>query len=72
MNVTKRTVKGGPVTYTGMELGCMCNIDYRITFNGRVFPSYDHKVDWQNGFGVINIYPDGSSHIEPATFLIMY
>jgi hypothetical protein len=65
---TKHDINGKPSTLVAAEIGCMCSIDKRNDFDGRRFPAYIEKADWQNGWLSACIWPDGTFHLDCATY----
>lgn len=51
----------GPATSIGVNLGCMCLIDGGL--------GYTRRPNWQQGFGVVTVWPDGTFHIEHADYV---
>lgn len=61
--ITHRTVHGVdrvPRLQTAVEAGAMCRLDLAET--------YSTAADWQQGFAVFTVWPDGSFHPELATY----
>ncbi len=65
---TSHSIDDEPSTVVGAEAGCMCRIDGRVV-NGRMFPNYTPKPDWQMGFSTVTIHPDGYFRIDNATYV---
>lgn len=55
-------------TLVAAEAGCMCRIDQQIV-NGRKFPNYTPKPDWQQGFSTVTVHPDGYFKVDNATYV---
>ncbi len=55
-------------TLYGIETGCMCRVSQEIGPDGRIWPNYAVAPDWQQGFAVVTVWPDGSFTPELATF----
>ncbi len=56
-------------TLVGAEAGCMCRMDGQMDEQGRRFPSYQVLPDWQQGFCVARLFPDGKHHLSLATYV---
>lgn len=65
---TKHDIDGKPSTLVAAEVGCMASIDKRNDFQGRRYPAYLEKADWQNGFLTAWIWPDGIFKLDCATY----
>lgn len=57
---TRHDIDGRTTTLLGCETGCMCRIDGL---------GYAKAPDWQNGFAVAEVFPDGTFHLDLATFI---
>jgi hypothetical protein len=57
---TSWDINGDPTTLTGVEAGCMCDLNAGYV---------DAKPDWQQGFATATIYPDGKFNIDLATYV---
>lgn len=58
---TKFTIDGKPIVNTAVETGCMCRIEDGL--------GYAVAPDWQNGFAVAEVWPDGRFSIDLATYV---
>lgn len=58
---TKFTIDGQPKVNTAVETGCMCRIEEGL--------GYAVAPDWQNGFAVVEVWPDGTFAIDLATYV---
>jgi hypothetical protein len=58
---TTHDINGKPFTIAGVETGCMCRIE-----NGL---GYAVAPDWQGGFATASLWPDGTFHIDLATYV---
>lgn len=58
---TKFTINGKPVINTAVETGCMCQINEGL--------GYAVAPDWQNGFAVATVWPNGEFAIDLATYI---
>jgi len=58
---TKFTIDGKAVVTTAVETGCMCRIEEGL--------GYTVAPDWQNGFCVCTVWPDGTFAIDLATYV---
>lgn len=58
---TKHTIDGRVVVNTAIETGCMCRIEGGL--------GYAVAPDWQNGFAVASIWPDGTFSADLATYV---
>jgi hypothetical protein len=56
---TAHDIDGNTTTLVGVEAGCMCQIGL----------GYSVAEDWQQGFAVAEIYPDGFFKVDLATFV---
>ena len=50
-----------PHVLVGVEAGCMCKIEGGL--------GYSVNADWQNGFATAAVWPDGTFHIDLATYV---
>lgn len=57
---TRHDIDGRTTVLAGCETGCMCRIDGL---------GYTKAPDWQNGFATAEVYPDGTFHLDLATFV---
>jgi hypothetical protein len=57
---TRHDIDGLTTVLVACETGCMCNIDGL---------GYAKAPDWQNGFATAEVFPDGTFHIDLATFV---
>jgi predicted phosphodiesterase len=65
-------IDGAQRTTLAVETGCMCRVDKRGAFDekGRRFPNYGAgHPDWQRGFCVARIYPDGKFDVSLASYI---
>lgn len=51
----------GMGVHTGVEVGCMCRVDGGL--------GYVRRPNWQQGFGVVSVHPDGAFSLEHANFV---
>jgi predicted phosphodiesterase len=51
----------GASCHVGVNLGCMCVIEGGL--------GYYRRPNWQQGFGVVTVWPDGRFHIEHADYV---
>lgn len=58
---TTHDIDGKPYTLAAAETGCMCRIDEGL--------GYAVSPDWQNGFATAEVWPDGTFHIDLATYI---
>lgn len=56
-------------TSVAVESGCMCRLDNKMDEQSRRFPSYGVYPDWQQGFSVIHLHPDGKFHASLANYV---
>lgn len=56
-------------TLVGIEAGCMCRVSQAPDEQGRVWPGYTDEPDWQQGFVVVDIWPDGFFQADLATYV---
>jgi hypothetical protein len=57
-------------TLVGIEAGCMCRVSQAPDpDDGRVWPGYTDEPDWQQGFVVVDIWPDGFFKADLATYV---
>lgn len=52
----------GAAVHVGVNLGCMCVIEGGLGYATR-------RPNWQQGFGVATVWPDGQFHLEHADFV---
>lgn len=57
---TRHDIDGRTTILAGCETGCMCRIDGL---------GYAKAPDWQNGFATAEVFPDGTFHLDLATFI---
>jgi hypothetical protein len=65
---TGHDIGGNIFTLVGVEAGCMCVVQ-RTEKEGRYWPNYAVNPDWQQGFAVATIWPDGKFRIDLATYV---
>lgn len=58
---TKFSIDGKPKITTAVETGCMCRIEEGL--------GYAVNPDWQNGFAVATVWPDGFFSLDLATYV---
>lgn len=58
-----------PTVLTAVETGCMCRLDVEVQKDGRRFPSYTPLPNWQQGFAVASVWPDGKFKVDLATYV---
>jgi hypothetical protein len=57
---TRHDIDGMTTVLAGCETGCMCRIDGL---------GYAKAPDWQNGFATAEVFPDGTFHLDLATYV---
>lgn len=65
---TKHEISHAIQTRVGVEAGCMCRVSQAVDSDGRVWPSYSSAPDWTQGFCTVEVWPDGTFHVDLATF----
>lgn len=58
---TRHDINGDLTVLAACETGCMCRIEDGL--------GYAVAPDWQNGFAVANVWPDGTFKIDLATYV---
>jgi hypothetical protein len=65
---TSHDIDDEPSTLVAAEAGCMCRVNQQIV-DGRMFPNYTPKPDWQQGFCTVTVHPDGYFRVDNATYV---
>jgi hypothetical protein len=66
---TTHDIDHNTTTLVGVEAGCMCRVEQKPDEDGRVWPNYCVRPDWQQGFVTATVWPDGFFHIDRAIFV---
>lgn len=66
---TSHDIDRNTTTLVAAEAGCMCRINGQPDDTGRRFPSYQVLPNWQQGFCVARLFPDGKHHLSLATYV---